>query len=773
MQIQRVARHLTPLILVILVVLGCSDYSSASQPAPTTVSQTDVTARVAGLSDEEARKLLISELEKTASQDETLKKLGPDSNSPLARLLNVLDTKSDVSEQGTRQLLQALPKVGADLSTSFRKLCPYNTSTGAMENLLWVLFFLATGIIIELLFVHLVVRRIFANVASFTIPTAITGVDKLIASITQELPNFLRLLIYFCGSYVIFVSFIWTDSPNVQMFFLAILILSTLIRAFAILTRMFLSPQSPLFRIAPINCHLAGIGYRALLITFSYILTVMMFGIVLKKLGLSAPTLRLYFLFNATFLLSATGACILFYRKQVADAIIQSPSEYGECASWGRNQFAAIWHLLALAYLVLLWILLFNDIIDPAQENRGAFLLSFFVVPIWMVSDKLLQWLVKYAMATLKIHLETYEDSGEVSEADILQREQGKKTFMKTMTVARTGLVILILIWIAGLWNIYIPVFSNLSGVVFDTLIILTVAIIFWQFISNWIEQKIEESLPADKEKKEDEDDWGASANRGRSYTLLPMLRKFIGTILVTMVTMTILSSMGVDIGPLLAGAGVVGLAVGFGAQKLVADMFSGFFYLLDDAFRVGEYIEAGGITGTVENISLRNVMLRHHRGMLQIVPHSDLGPITNYMRGGLIVKFNLDFPYDAEIDQIRKIIKKVGQAMQEDEEFKNDFIRPLKSQGVREITNSVMTIRVKFTAKPGAHFLIRREAYKRITEALRAKGIHYAHRKVIVDIPSQPGSTEEHIASAAGAATGELIQQEEQKAAEASTRQK
>jgi small-conductance mechanosensitive channel len=203
------------------------------------------------------------------------------------------------------------------------------------------------------------------------------------------------------------------------------------------------------------------------------------------------------------------------------------------------------------------------------------------------------------------------------------------------------------------------------------------------------------------------------------------------------MVSMMILSSMGVDIGPLLAGAGVIGLAIGFGAQKLVADIFSGFFYLLDDAFRVGEYLEAGTVSGIVENITLRNVMLRHHRGMLQIVPHSDLGAITNFMRGGIVVKFNLDFPYDADIDEIRKVIKKVGQKMLEDEELGKDFIKPVKSQGVREITNSVMTIRVKFTARPGAHFVIRREAFKRITEALCTKGIQYAHRRVIVDIPA------------------------------------
>jgi small-conductance mechanosensitive channel len=199
---------------------------------------------------------------------------------------------------------------------------------------------------------------------------------------------------------------------------------------------------------------------------------------------------------------------------------------------------------------------------------------------------------------------------------------------------------------------------------------------------------------------------------------------------------------MGVNIGPLLAGAGVAGLAIGFGAQKLVADVLSGIFYLVDDAFRVGEYIQGGGVSGSVEAITLRNVMLRHHRGMLQIVPFSDLGSITNFMRGGIIVKFNLQFPYDTDVDKVRKIIKKVGQKMLDDPEMGPDFIQPVKSGGVREVGDSVMTIRVKFTAKPGAHFVIRREAFKLITEALEAQGIHYAHRKVIVEVAQADAST-------------------------------
>ena len=189
----------------------------------------------------------------------------------------------------------------------------------------------------------------------------------------------------------------------------------------------------------------------------------------------------------------------------------------------------------------------------------------------------------------------------------------------------------------------------------------------------------------------------------------------------------------------------------------------------------MGEYIQAGSSRGTVEAITLRNVMLRHHLGMLQVVPHSDLGAITNYMRGGIVIKFPLEFPYDTNIDLVRKIIKKVGVAMLEDPEIGEDFIQPVKSQGVNEITNSVMVIRVKFTAKPGKQFVIKREAFRRITEALNAKGIYYAHRKVIVDFPEESSarnldSAARQKAIQAGAAAA-IAAEDQQKQEQAATK--
>jgi small-conductance mechanosensitive channel len=561
----------------------------------------------------------------------------------------------------------------------------------------------------------------------------VNNVDKLSAVLVTVLPDIAGLFVFFGSAYFSYSAFVWTKTPYLQLLFLSLLLTVTLTRVVAIISHLVFSPASDRFRILPVSTHTAILYHRLLVGTGVSVISAMMFTVVVFRLGAERSTVSLLAIFFATILLLVSAILILIYKERVKDSILETANR---TPSWGRRQFASLWHVPALLYLFLLWILLINNIDAPPHANsRAAFVISFFILPIWMIADRFIQWIVRFLMTTLNV----YDDTQviENSEANLLQLQQGRILYGRCNITARLCVVLALTIWVACLWGLHVPYVSNFTSVFFDASIILALSLLLWKSIGTWIERKIEESTPEETEDSTEDDEWGGAATRGRSYTLLPMIRKFLGSILVVMVSMMILSSMGVDIGPLLAGAGVIGLAIGFGAQKLVADIFSGFFYLLDDAFRVGEYLEAGTVSGIVENITLRNVMLRHHRGMLQIVPHSDLGAITNFMRGGIVVKFNLDFPYEADIDEIRKVIKKVGQKMLEDEELGKDFIKPVKSQGVREITNSVMTIRVKFTARPGAHFVIRREAFKRITEALCDKGIQYAHRRVIVDIPA------------------------------------
>jgi small-conductance mechanosensitive channel len=646
---------------------------------------------------------------------------------------------------------------------------------GALLNVILVLFFISMGLLIEFIIRRVFIKKLFLAISDNETQNMCNS-EKLTATIARVLPDILGIIIFAAAAYISFnislypslmMPDIWTASPFVQLFFLATVIAVTAIRLVTVISNIIFSPRILLFRVLPMQCQDARASNKLVVLTTAYFVVVLMFVVVARKLGATFETTRLLQLFFATLLLFATFVAVIVNRDKVKQYILDSGEAKDQSLTWGRKQFAEIWHILAPVYLFVLWLLLVDNLADTDKGNSGAFMLSFFVVPIWMIADKIVQWVIRYALSILKIHQQQYDDQDVPTTEDLIERQKGRKLYIRIKGLARIGVVAALFIWVASLWNINIPFFSGVAAVALDALIIMTIALFFWQFISNLIERKIDESLPEEAEEESHDDEWGGAASRGRAYTLLPMIRKFIGSVLVIMVTMTILSSMGVNIGPLLAGAGVVGLAIGFGAQKLVSDMFSGFFYLLDDAFRVGEYLTAGNVSGTVESITLRNIMLRHHRGMLQIVPHSDLGAITNFMRGGITVKFNLDFPYDAPIDKIRKIIKKVGQKMLDDEIYGKDFIRPVKSQGVREITNSVMTIRVKFTAQPGTHFVIRREAYRLITEALNAQGIHFAHRKVIVDLPEIEAGKEEEsqhkqIAHAAGAAAQRVIEEEE-----------
>jgi len=768
-------------LLVVLIlcqgdVFG-SPGNSSSVSTESTGQETKTYAMLAGLSDVQVRQMLLAELKKEAAAGLTR---GDDIGGPgeiFGKMLSALSSQTDNSELQLQQLWAGIPNILPDLYKVFLALCPLGTSTfqGALTNFILVLLFVTIGFIAELLIKRFILTKYF-QVDTSNLKQLTSG-DKFIASVTRELPDLIGLIFFFGASYFTFFAFAGINSPLVQLFFLAILLTISIIRVMSICLHLLLSPSIQSFRILTIESGPARSVHRFILLTFSYIVAVIMLSTVTRRLGAEPQTVLLLLLFFASLLLAVTGLGVLYFKNRVKDHIVSELSSETAGHGWGRIQFAAIWHILAILYLFILWILLVNNIAnpDPDGASRGAFILSFFVIPFWMIADRVIQLVVKYAMSTLNIHQTHYEDEGKVEEEIAAARENGRRLHLRTEQTARTVVVIALLVWVASLWNIKIPLISSLTGVLLDGVIIMALALLMWKFISTWIEKKIQESIPEGEEKTNDDAEFGTAPTRGRSYTLLPMVRKFIGTVLVVMVTMTILSSIGVDIGPLLAGAGVIGLAVGFGAQKLVADMFSGFFYLMDDAFRVGEYLSAGSVSGTVENITLRNIMLRHHRGMLQIVPHSDLGAITNFMRGGMIVKFNLDFPYDSDIDQIRKIIKKVGQAMLKDEEIGDDFIQPVKSQGVREITNSVMTIRVKFTAKPGTHFVIRREAFKRITEALAAKGIRYAHKKVIVDVPglietqSEEKLSEEQvktIVSSAGAAGLAAINEDEEKAA-------
>ncbi|MBY5409162.1 mechanosensitive ion channel family protein [Rhizobium leguminosarum] len=269
--------------------------------------------------------------------------------------------------------------------------------------------------------------------------------------------------------------------------------------------------------------------------------------------------------------------------------------------------------------------------------------------------------------------------------------------------------------------------------------IILLVLDLAWNVVKVLIDRKLgdtEAVLEVGSERER---------RRTRLRTLLPILRNFLMILFVAIAIMMALSSLGVEIGPLIAGAGVVGVAIGFGAQTVVKDVISGMFYLLDDAFRVGEYIQSGSYKGTVESFSLRSIKLRHHRGAVYIVPFSELGAVQNMSRDWVIEKMTITITYDSDIEKARKIIKKIGLELFEDPEFKPTTIEPLKMQGIDSLGDSGLLLRMKVMTLPGQQFTLKRRALRMIHQAFNENGI-----KLAVPTVQVSGGKDDAVAAAA-----------------------
>jgi small-conductance mechanosensitive channel len=277
--------------------------------------------------------------------------------------------------------------------------------------------------------------------------------------------------------------------------------------------------------------------------------------------------------------------------------------------------------------------------------------------------------------------------------------------------------------------------FARLADGVLSAVVILLVADVLWHAIKAAIDRKLAEVEDLGQPNTEE------ARRRARLRTLLPIFRNVLFVVVLVFAAMMALAALGVQMGPLIAGMGVLGVAIGFGAQSLVRDVIAGMFYLLDDAFRVGEYIQSGNYKGTVESFSFRSVRLRHQRGAIYTVPFSLLGAVQNQSRDWVIDKLMVGITYDSDIDRARKLIKQVGLDLAKDPEFAPLILEPLKMQGVDAFGDFAVQIRMKMMTLPGENFVIRRKALAMIKTAFDANGIKFAFPTVQIAGDGEPST--------------------------------
>ncbi|MGF6904833.1 mechanosensitive ion channel domain-containing protein [Paraburkholderia sp. GAS348] len=243
------------------------------------------------------------------------------------------------------------------------------------------------------------------------------------------------------------------------------------------------------------------------------------------------------------------------------------------------------------------------------------------------------------------------------------------------------------------------------------------IALVVWEAANVAIEQRL--------------DRWTTSGDlvrAARLRTLLPMLRSVLFCVIALVVVLTGLSELGVNIGPLLAGASIFGVALGFGSQKLVQDFITGMFLLMENAMQVGDWVTLAGVSGTVEYLSIRTVRLRGGDGSLYTVPFSSVSTVNNTNRGlgNAAVKVNIVFGED--VDLAIDTLKEIGAALREDEKFKDGILSDFSFWGVDGVDGSAVTLAGQIQCRDSARWGVQREFNRRILDQFSARGIEIAN---------------------------------------------
>ncbi len=550
--------------------------------------------------------------------------------------------------------------------------------------------------------------------------------------------------------------------------FVALLRAVVSFRLVSLASRLVLAPKAPSLRLVPLGDVAARAVHIRIMLVATTLIVIRATSVVMREYGLADSAADLLVLSEVALLIAVLVGIIWQGRKPVAAFIRGEASS--TTAGALQERLASNWHVLATVYVVGLLVWAVSYAYATGTVVFGAAVWSLVLVAAIPLADMGLrrlvarlfgpnEWEVTEASgaATAPVDVD-FASGGEHLGQDTtatVAKQPGSSAYervaLRNLRILLAALVALVFFRLWGLDPralVNALVGEKVGGSLLETALVLLIAYAIWSFMKTAVERYVRSHEP-DLRALQESDGGGPGATR--LETLLPLIRKFMLMTLAVIVVMVFLSSLGVNIGPLIAGAGIVGIAIGFGAQTLVRDIVSGIFFLLDDAFRMGEYVEIGNTRGRVEKISVRSLQLRHHNGPVHTIPFGQISRLTNYSRDYVIMKFELRVPFETDIDKVRKLIKNVGKEMMQDPELAPLMLGPLKSQGVTHMDDSALIMRCKFTAIPGQQFMVRRAAFTRIQKAFAENGIHFAPRRVIVE--ASAALSPEQAASAAAAA--------------------
>jgi len=277
-----------------------------------------------------------------------------------------------------------------------------------------------------------------------------------------------------------------------------------------------------------------------------------------------------------------------------------------------------------------------------------------------------------------------------------------------------------------NLQNIFEVIKDWVLGSGSQIVILLTVGLIIYKFIKPLIAKVIRRVVTSDPSLSAEEE-------VRREDTLIQIMSGTIKISTVVFVFLMILSEFGIDIAPLIAGAGVIGLAFGFGGQYLVKDVITGLFIILENQYRVGDVIEISGISGKVEDISLRVTILRDADGTVHHIPHGEVTTVSNMAKGFARVNMIIGVSYSDDLEKVQKVIDNVGIQLSEDPEFKDKIIDPIKFIRIDSFGDSSVNLKVLGETKPLAQWEVAGEMRIRLKRAFNKEGIEIPFPQTVI----------------------------------------
>jgi small conductance mechanosensitive channel len=402
-------------------------------------------------------------------------------------------------------------------------------------------------------------------------------------------------------------------------------------------------------------------------------------------------------------------AVAVWQSRFVVAGWIRGPNKKKRAGGF-RNGLARIWHFIALFYILALWIALAGGV-------HNAFGLLLRVILVFIAAAGFGGWAWRGSTQLLE-RLFPDPQEGSARHPKFAARARAYNPLVRILI--RLFIAVLVLIAILMGWGINIlpwlltDAISRALLIAFISIIVtVAVALFLWEICNAYILARIERLSST-----------GRTRQASRLRTLLPMLKATIGTVIGLVAGLICLSKIGVNAAPLLAGAGVVGIAVGFGSQKLVQDIITGLFLLLEDAMQVGDVITLASMTGTVERLSIRTIRLRGGDGSINIIPFSAVTTVTNQTRDFGYAQISIQVAYEEDLAHVYAVMTDVARTMRAEPAWGAMMRDDLQIFGLDEFGASALVITGQIRTGPGQHWAVRREYYARIKRRFEEENI-------------------------------------------------